>query len=498
MWSLLTRVTGKTPEEYVLKPGKTIIGRKSGNDIAIADPSASRLHAELNLDKGTNAVTLSDLGSTNGTFINRERITVPVLLSNNDLIRIGSTTIDVSFQPKGTKKMDYSGAHRFTRELVLESLDHHAVLVYDVARQLNMVTDIDTALREVSILMKRSMGADRCEVILAEKFDQLSEMRFPTSIAESVIGQGSAVIVQDMTSSSHGELGSSSALLRIRSALCVPIMTGEEVIALIYMYKTDDNSRPFSQKDLQLAVAISHQAALTIQRMDLLERIRQEQRVHELLQRFVSPTEVKYLADSYLKDGHLPGLMGREVTVLFADIANSTTIAEKIGADGFGQILDQYYKNMTDLVFKFNGVIKFMGDGIMAVFGMTDSRISNPSVGNHAVQGVKSGLAILNHFDEAEYAENLQMGIGVNSGTAMVGYVGTEQRVELTAVGDIVNVAFRLEKLARPNRLLIGTETAVEIAGQYPLSDLGLQNIRGRTQPTRVYEVLRKLQNILG
>ncbi len=492
MWSLLVRVPGKSPTEYQITPGKAIIGRKSGNDISIADPSASRLHAEIKLDENSNALTCSDLGSTNGTFINRERISVPVLLANNDLIRIGGTTMDVSYNPQGVEPVDFSGAQPFTRELVLESLDHHAVLVYDVARQLNTVTDIDSALSEVSKLMKRSMGADRCQVILAADFDKMSELRFPTSIAESAINQRSAVIVQDMSTSSFGRVSNSSMLMRIRSALCVPVMAAEKVIALIYMYKTDDNGRPFSQKDLQLAVAISHQAALTIQRMDLLEKIRQEQRVHELLQRFVSPTEVKYLADSYLKDGHLPGLMGREVTVMFADLANSTTVAEKVGAEAFGSLLDQYYKAMTDLVFEYNGVIKFMGDGIMAVFGMTDSRITDPDSANHAVQGVQAGLAILDHIVMAEYAKDMHMGIGINSGTAMVGYVGTEQRVELTAVGDIVNVAFRLEKFARPNRLLIGPETAVEIAGQYPLSDLGSQDVRGRTQPTRVYEVLRK------
>ena len=73
----------------------------------------------------------------------------------------------------------------------------------------------------------------------------------------------------------------------------------------------------------------------------------------------------------------------------------------------------------------------------------------------------------------------------------MIGYVGTKQRVELTTLGDAVNVTYRLQNLARPNRLFVGVETAVGIAGKFHLKDLGMQKIRGRTQPLVVYEVLR-------
>ena len=148
--------------------------------------------------------------------------------------------------------------------------------------------------------MKKAMGADRCEVILAENFEDLSTLRFPTTIAKAAIEQRSAVVVKDMASSQFSSKSDSALLMRIRSALCVPVMAGENVIALIYMYKVDSTERPFSQKDLQLAVAISHQAALTIQRMLLLDEVRKEQRVREFFQRFVSPTEAQNLVQDYL------------------------------------------------------------------------------------------------------------------------------------------------------------------------------------------------------
>jgi adenylate cyclase len=491
MWSLLIRVPQKEPQEYIIQLGQNTIGRKGDNEISIADPSASRRHAVVNFDASKKIITLTDLGSTNGTYINRERIEETRQLHNNDTIRIGGTTIDVSQIVTGEKRKDASGAHKFTRELVLESLDHHAVLMYEVARQLNTVMDIDTALREVSTLMKQAMGADRCEVILADRFDQLKQLQFPSTIADDAIKQRSAVVVRDLESSQYGKTSGSSLLMRVKSALCIPVMAGNDVAALIYMYKTGGNVRPFSQKDMQLAVAISHQAALTIQRMHLLEQVQKEQQARELFQRFVSPTEAEYMVKNYLKDGYLPGLMEQEVTIMFADIAKSTALAERMGAQEFGDLLNRYYWDVTGAVFANGGLVKYLGDGIMAVFGMTGAAKDKIDRDQNLIRAVQSALAILNHIEATDYGEKIQIGVGMNTGKAMIGYVGTQDRVEVTAVGDVANVAFRLQSLARPNRLLVGPETAVGVAGKLPLSDLGLQDLRGRTKPIRIYEVLR-------
>jgi adenylate cyclase len=491
MWTLLIRVPNQEPQEYIPQPGRNTIGRKGDNEIAIPDPSASRRHADVNYDARRDVLTLTDLGSTNGTFVNRDRIEKTVKLKTLDTIRIGGTTIDVTLIITGKKEQEPSGTHKYTRELVLESLDHHAVLMYEIARQLNTVMDIETALREVSMQMKQAMGADRCDVILADRFDQLKELQFPTTIAEDAIKQRSAVIIRDLKSSQYGKTSGSALLMQVKSALCVPVMTGNDVTALIYLYKTGNRVRPFNQRDLQLAVAISHQAALTIQRMQLLEKVRKEQQARLLFQRFVSPTEAEYMVQDYMKDGYLPGLMEKEVTIMFADIANSTMLAEKMGAQEFGDLLNRYYWDITGTVFSNGGLVKYLGDGIMAVFGMTGKEKYGIDRDQDLTRAVQSALAILNHIEVTDYGEKIQIGIGMNTGEALIGYVGTQERVEVTAVGDVANVAFRLQDLARPNRLLVGPETAMGVAGKLPLSDLGFQEMRGRTEPIRIYEVLR-------
>lgn len=275
MWILTVRSPSAEPREYVLKSGKNSLGRKPDNDIVIADESASRQHAEI-FCQGE-VVAVSDLGSTNGTFVNRGRISKPHTLQPDDQLRIGEYVASLSFRDDTTPAnllAALARTHPLTRELLLESVDQHAVLLYEVAGRLNTILDLDLALQEVSNLMRVSMGAEKCETILAERFGQLAEMGFPTSIAHQAIEQRSVVTFSNASAEADPAWGKSAMLLGIRSVLCVPVIIGEEIAALIYVYKTDPASRPFDQRDVQLAVAISHQAALSIQRARLLEKAR--------------------------------------------------------------------------------------------------------------------------------------------------------------------------------------------------------------------------------
>ena len=491
MWVLTVRSHQDEPREYELKPGTTVIGRKSDNDIPLRDESASRRHAEILYDAQANTVVIRDRQSANGTFVNRERLSQPRLLCSDDEIRIGQHVITVSVQDGQTHPLPGDGAlqtQSLTRDLVLESLDHHAVLLYEAASRLNTIIDLNTALREVSKLMQVAMGADKCEVVLAERFDQLSALGFPTSIARTAIDQRSAIIIPDMLAQPSHTVGHSAKLLGIRSAMCVPVMIGDAVAALIYVYKAKPQGSPFGQKDLQLAVAISHQAALTIQRTRLLVRIREEQRYHQFLRRFLPMGEAEALSQEYLKYGRLPGLAEQHATVLFVDMRDSTHLAERLGARRFGELLDRYYQGMTEIVFQFGGMLnKYLGDGVLAVFGAPRPQ---PEAEEQAVSAALAMLDQMEFINQAE-GEQIEIGIGINSGPCMAGYVGTEERAEFAVLGDIVNVANRLESLARSNRVFIGPDTYRAVAGKFTIRPVGSVEVRGRTQPVEAFEVVR-------
>lgn len=490
MWILVTRSPTGEPHEYPVKPGRNMIGRSRETGVFVPDRSASRAHAELEYDPTADTILARDLGSTNGTYVNRERITEPRRLRHGDVIRIGEYTITLIHRDTNpvTSDKPLLGTQPLTRDYLLESLDQHAILMYEAARQLNTVIDVDTALHEVSSLMQVSMGAAKCEVILADQFDRLAERGFPTSIARPVIEERAAVLMPEVPDDSP-LVGQSAVLLRVRSALCVPVMSGDELLGLIYMYKTSPEARPFDDADMRLATAISHQAALTIQRAQLLEKLRLEERTRQFLQRFLSPPEAEFILHDYRLTGRLPGLTEQKLTVLFADLRGSTSLAERAGAAHFGEMLSRYYQDMTQIVFTHGGMLdKYMGDGVMAVFGLTRSQSDAEE------RAVRAGLAILDWVDDFNRSETdpIEIGVAINSGTVMAGYVGTEQRVEFTVLGDSVNVAYRLEDHARPNRLLIGPATAGAVAGKFHLNRLGPLDLRGRTKPIQAHEVLRE------
>jgi adenylate cyclase len=488
MWILTIRSAQDEPYEHVLKLGRTSIGRKADNDITIPEESASRRHAELTLSAETNTLMLRDLASTNGTFLNRERLTQPNRLVTGDEIRIGQHVISVDqrdTRPKPGSPSALSGSSPLTRDLLLESLDRHAVLLSEVAERLTTVLDLDTALREVSLLMRRAMGADKCEVILADRFGKLSELGFPTSIAQMAIEQRSAVILPNVAAQSGGTLAQSAILLRVRSALCVPVLSGDEVVALIYVYKTGPLARPFDHRDLQLAVAISHQAALTIQRARLLRRVRKEQRIRELLLRFLAPNQADNLMQDYLKNGRLPEVTEQTLTALFVDIQGSTELAERLGATLFSQLLARYYTDMTQIVFDHGGLMhQYMGDGLIAIFGVF-------GIADAERRAVQAGLAMLQRQKNVEAAgEHVVIGVGVNSGPMMAGYLEIQDRIEFSVLGDPVNVCQRLQGIARPDRLLIGPATYQAVAGQFTIQAVGPMEVKGRTRPVDTYEVL--------
>jgi len=274
MWSLTIRSPFAPPADYQLKPGKNTVGRLAENDVVIADQQASRFHAEIDYDPAAATVTVRDLESANGTFVNRERLQAPRVLQLEDQVRIVQYTLSLAPPPAALVTDNIPKTRQLTRDFVLEALDQHAVLLYEAASRLNTIIELEPALHEVSLLMKTAMGADKCEVILAEQFGELADLGFSTSFARQAIEQKSLVLIPFLPPADNTTPNQSAFLLRIRSVLCVPVLIGEEVVALIYVYKTDPTARPFDQRDAQLAVAISHQAALSIQRAHLLEKAR--------------------------------------------------------------------------------------------------------------------------------------------------------------------------------------------------------------------------------
>lgn len=463
MWQLVIEALNTPQKRLNLRPGITRIGRASTNDIMVDDSAASRFHACIDFKSEKNAITLTDLQSTNGTYLNRERILRPTPLKNKDIIRIGQVLIHLENETE--TRPAAINTQRFTRALVLESIDNHALLLFEIAQKLNTIMDLPTALVETAELIKQYMSAEQCSVILEKDFERLVPQQYNPELARKAIRDKSAEISVD--------------------SIYVPIMAGDDLLGLICMMRPRTVTRTFLQRDLQMAVAISHQAALTIQRMRLLGLVQSQEQTHRMLLKFVSPAEAENLITYYSKNGQMPALKEEKVTVLFSELANAASVAEHGGLKEFTQILDSFYRNASEIIFRHGGVIKYLASGIMAVFpneSLPDAERRALNAGRELIMRMKPTGSL------ADAVSNV-IGISINTGPAMIGYVGGMERVEFNVLGDAVNVAHHMQDYARPFKVIAGAETIKGLGDTCPHTFFKRIYLRGREAPIDIHEI---------
>ena len=183
----------------------------------------------------------------------------------------------------------------------------------------------------------------------------------------------------------------------------------------------------------------------------------------------------------------------RKVTVFFSDIRGFTHIAEHMKPEDVVRLLNEYFKAMLSIIFKYNGMLdKLMGDGIMAEFG---APLDDPQQERHAILTALEMQKELVHLRETWKKEGkpaFEIGVGIHTGDAIVGNIGSELRMEYTAIGDTVNVASRLEQITRKSQysIIISETTYHAVKNEFEFHDLGLVELIGREKPIRAYGLI--------
>ncbi|MGE5588252.1 MAG: CHASE2 domain-containing protein [Clostridia bacterium] len=217
-------------------------------------------------------------------------------------------------------------------------------------------------------------------------------------------------------------------------------------------------------------------------------------RIRATLGRYLSPAVV----DVILRDRSEVALGGRrlDVTVMFADIRGFTSFAEKEGPERVVDVLNAHLSMMVEAIFREGGMLdKFTGDGVMAVFGAPVPQA------DHALRAARAAVAISKACSGAAETAvrgdaggggkiTLSVGVGVASGEVVVGNIGTLVRMDYTAIGDAANLAARLEGMAQPGQVLVCGRTHQAIRGEVQARRVGSLEIRGRSAPVEVYELL--------
>lgn len=219
--------------------------------------------------------------------------------------------------------------------------------------------------------------------------------------------------------------------------------------------------------------------------LELAER----KRVTSIFGRYVAPQVVNEILENG-EEGLKLGGSRKEVTVLFVDIRGFTTLSESVEPEEIVEILNEYLDLTANCVFDYGGTLdKFIGDATMAIYN------APLPLENHALQAVRSAWAMkeksvaLQKKLDARFGKSVQFGIGIHTGPAVIGNIGSKTRMDYTAIGDTVNTAARLESNSKPGQIIISETIYEQVKDFVNVQSLGEIHVKGKVNGISIYEL---------
>jgi adenylate cyclase len=273
----------------------------------------------------------------------------------------------------------------------------------------------------------------------------------------------------------------------VRSTICAPLLTESNVHGVVYADRLDPFAS-FSSDDLELITAVAAQTAVAVETIKAHKRLAHEEVARANYSRFLP----EYVVKQILENPESLGLGGvtQKITVLFADIRGFTGISEHEKPERIVQLLNLYFTEMTDIIFEHGGTLdKYIGDEMMALFGAPHTTPDDAKNALNAAVAMQRRLKEINQKLLAEGFLEIGVGIGLHTGEATVGYIGSDKRSEYTAIGDTVNLASRVQNQAATGKIIISEATAAEAESQHPLKQREPVQVKNRLQLVTLFEV---------
>jgi adenylate cyclase len=512
-----------TVTEYPLGPS-SVLGRSTGADVRVPDREASRKHSQI--DRQGADYVLRDLGSSNGTFLNGKKLFGPAKLKDGDEVVIGTSRMEFRFSaaaPKREQAEITAGDEKKELAGIVARLDaskgflpvdqvtdvnqlrrdyERLRIGHEFSRIVRLERDLGTLLQRILDLAFDLIPADSGVILLrdpgsGELVIQAMKQRKPGQgkvlVSETLLRQVTATKEGVLSSDAIGDerFASSHSIiaLGVRSAMAVPLLSGDEVKGVMFL-DSRERIAAFTTKDLEVLTAVAAQASVALENSDFARALEHEAAQKAQLSRFLSPALVEQAARGAIdieKGGKLT-----ELTILFSDIRGFTALSEKLPPQEVVSMLNEYFEVMVDVVFDHGGILdKFIGDAIMALFG---APVRRPDDATRAVQAAVAMQRKVAEFNEERIAAGkppIRAGIGVHTGTVVVGNMGSSKALSYTAIGDGVNLASRLCGLAAADQVVISEECA-DKAGKdmFTLEPMPPAKVKNREQPVTIYKVL--------
>ncbi len=383
-------------------------------------------------------------------------------------------------------------------------------MLYELSKTLGNVFDLKEIFMRATDLIFRGTPADRVVALLADETidgkildyslvpiamkvrdEQLAKftekMTVSRTITQRVMREKVALLSQDAKTDEKFVGAESIVSQGVRSTICAPLITESNVHGVVYADRLDPFAT-FTPDDLELISAVAAQTAVSVETVKAHKRLAREEVARANYSRFMPEYVVKQLLEN--PNSFRLGGVNQKITVLFADIRGFTSISERENPEKIVGILNRYFTAMSEIIFAYGGTLdKYIGDGLMALFGAPTASPEDPKNALTTAVAMQKRLVLLNQELIAEGLNSIEIGIGMHTGLATVGYIGSEKRSEYTAIGDTVNLAARLEQNAKGGQILISDATAAECRDLIPLIPHEPLTVKNRLQPVTLYEV---------
>jgi adenylate cyclase len=541
----ITDASGRQWQYNLLPQGICTIGRAPDNAVVIDDPRASRYHAHISsAEDGTfsivdGAVINGQLRrSANKVFVNGEPH-YERQLKNGDRVTIGASTLRFEQAPEErTTEVRYDDkplghtqllisandvvstvlhsrpdvSPSAARDKVLEALQRKANILsalFEMSKTLGSVFELTAIFDKATDIIFRSTPADRVVALLAnndgsgnqdvnltpiatrardEKLQaHASKLTIGRTITRKVMHDRVALLSQDAASDEQFAGVDSIVSQGVRSTICAPLVAETRVHGALYADRLDPFAA-FKPDDLELISAVAAQTAIAVENARAHERLAREEVARANYSRFLPEYVVTQMLEN--PDSFKLGGANQTITVLFADIRGFTRISEHAPPEKIVGLLNRYFSAMTDIIFAHGGTLdKYLGDGLMALFGAPTATPEDASNALSAAVAMQRRIMGINLELAGEGLPELGVGMGLHTGEATIGYIGSERRSEYTAIGDTVNTASRLEANARGGEILLSDATAQAAHNRYQLKPREPIMVKNRVQPVKLWEV---------
>ncbi|MBD2326900.1 adenylate/guanylate cyclase domain-containing protein [Alkalinema sp. FACHB-956] len=379
------------------------------------------------------------------------------------------------------------------RTLAQETLDRYKeiTLLYDLSDKISANLDLpkvaELVLHEAQRLIPGSSGA----VILIHPESQQVEtiaafgsLHFAMQPYQGILGKvlhtRNGEIINDVAQDDRADGGETS----FSSLIVAPLNRQDQAIGLLCL--GSETPITYTAADLKLVNALASQAAAAIENALLQENKVQEARIKSNLERYVPTQLVQAILDSQGEISLAP--VRKNISILFSDIRNFTSQCEELPPETIVNHLNEYFTHMVDVIFHHQGTVnKFVGDMIVALFGAP----SFPE--NSEVRAIEAAIAMQRRIQTHPVTwirEHFHTGIGISSGSVIVGNIGSPQHMDYTAIGDQVNTASRLQSLAKGGQILVSRSIYEATRDRFEFKEMGQLTVKGKRNAVDVMEVI--------